>query len=107
VGDIPGSDSVVVLSGRRSASELWVIDPAGAQPPRALTHGGSVTSYAISRDGRWVAYASGTSGLFITPLDGGAEPRALTDEASDSTPAFSADDETIYFSRGSAGRSRS
>ncbi|HTJ81157.1 MAG TPA: hypothetical protein VL400_05515, partial [Polyangiaceae bacterium] len=97
---VPGSSSVLVVSDRHGANDLWLVDPAGVEPPQALTEGGSVSTHAISRDGRSIAYATGTSGLFLRELGGAAEPRRLTEDPHDASPTFSSDGEVVYFSRG-------
>ena len=76
--------------------------PAAGKPARITSEGGLSTDPAVSRDGKWLAYASDRGGngylnLWIHPLAGGAPRRLTTGDADDHRPAFSPDGLTLAF----------
>lgn len=76
--------------------------PAAGEPVRITSGGGLATDPAISRDGKWLAYASdggaaGALDVWIRPLSGGEPRRLTTGNADNHKPAFSPDGRTLAF----------
>jgi Tol biopolymer transport system component len=70
---------------------------------RQLTfEGGEASSPSLSRDGRFVVYASDRGGgklnIWMQPVDGGAPVRLTNGSARDYDPVFSGDGKSVYFS---------
>jgi len=70
---------------------------------RQLTfEGGEASSPSLSRDGRWVVYASDRGGgnlnIWMQPVGEGAPLRLTNGSTRDYDPVFSADGKTVYFS---------
>ncbi|HXP85730.1 MAG TPA: hypothetical protein VN841_13480 [Bryobacteraceae bacterium] len=91
-----------VLSTRCGGTGQPAPDPLGY---RQLTHdGGETNSPSLSRDGKFVVYASdrastGNLDIWMQAVDNEASAVRLTDDpARDYDPVFSADGRTIYFS---------
>jgi Tol biopolymer transport system component len=93
-----------------SGSLLWLAmvymrSPASRPPVlRRLTSDVGFTGYpAVSRDGKWIAFASDRSGpghlaVWVTPAaDGSAARRVTDDDASDYEPQFSPDNRHIVY----------
>jgi dipeptidyl aminopeptidase/acylaminoacyl peptidase len=100
------------LSRRCAALVCLLAALLGCRPPelknsgpgyRQLTFdGGEASSPSLSRDGRFVVYASDRGGgnlnIWMQPVDGGAPVRLTNGSARDYDPVFSADGKTVYFS---------
>ena len=107
----PGRRSLVATAAvvALAAAAWWGnIDPsirrAATDAPRRLTRltfeAGLQTDPTFSPDGRFVAYASTTSGNFdiwVQPLTGGAAMRLTDHAAHDTQPSWSPDGRTILF----------
>jgi eukaryotic-like serine/threonine-protein kinase len=102
--------------GILAAAALWLaivrLSAPGPRPPvlRRLTSDGGFTGFpAVSKDGKWIAFASDRNGpgrfsIWVTPAEGGAAARQVTDDdANDSEPAFSPDARHIVFRSDRAG----
>ena len=78
-------------------------DLSGPARRIAALPGGVQEEFAVSPDGRWVAYSrrgieSGGTNLWIAPMDGSAAPVNVTKlNASHGSPAFSPDGKYLFF----------
>lgn len=91
----------VDLPGNKSSSTLWLAATDGKTPPRQLTTTAKKDRQPRwSPDGKWILFEStrsGSSQLWIMPLDGG-EPRQLTTLSTEANnPVWSPDGKTIAF----------
>jgi dipeptidyl aminopeptidase/acylaminoacyl peptidase len=82
-------------------SRLWLVDLAGAQPPRQLTYGLHDAAPRYSPDGRWIAFlraeGEGKPQLYVLPTAGG-DARKLTDlRGGAGAPQWSPDSSAIAF----------
>jgi len=87
---------------------LYVVPADGSAPPRRVTEsrgnnlfGVGIKSYSWSPDSKWLAFArrdaTGTSDIWVTPLDGG-EPTNITHYPGDNdSPEWSSDGKFLVF----------
>lgn len=74
----PDGRSIVFISNRDGAFQIWRMNIDGSNPTR-MTAGGSKNFPAIAPDGRWILYNTTDDWrLWKVPIDGG-EPIRLTD----------------------------
>jgi dipeptidyl aminopeptidase/acylaminoacyl peptidase len=68
-------------------NELYSVPAAGGDPVKVISYGGSIGGYAISRDGKWVAFSGSLSKpiqshteseLWVAATTPGSQPRNLT-----------------------------
>jgi len=92
--------------GERTSSELWVTDLASGSSKPVLS-GYSIRScgvglqhYAVSRDGRQVAFSmldkAGHSTVWIAPTDRNSAPREIKSAGNEDCPFFLPDGELIF-----------
>jgi dipeptidyl aminopeptidase/acylaminoacyl peptidase len=91
----------VDLPGNKTSSTLWLAAADGKTPPRQLTTTPKKDRQPRwSPDGKWILFESnrsGTSQLWVIPVDGG-EPKQLTAISTEATnPVWSPDGKTIAF----------
>jgi protein kinase-like protein/WD40 repeat protein len=88
----------VILSRRSRVLAPWVVDLDGRAPPRllALPTQGQPTDVAPSRDGRSVAVAVQSAGLYIVNVDSGSTTRLV---ATGNVQRASFGDGIVYFDR--------
>ena len=98
--------ATVVFSGIMLWLAMFRMGPPASHPPvlRRLTSDAGFTGYpAVSRDGKWIAFASDRTGpgqldVWVTPAADGSAARRLTDEDANAyEPAFSPDNRQIVY----------
>jgi len=98
--------SLVYTTEKDGQSTLWLrpLGPSGVELPRRLVQGmGRITSPAVSRDGRKIAFVGAAhdakGDIYLVNSDGkDASPIRLTGrETQDGAPAFSPDGKTLFF----------
>jgi len=102
---------IVFVATVRSASgaaikSIWRTNADGSGLEQ-LTHGGSDTEESCSPDGRWVVYASTSSGnatLWKVPIDGG-KPVQITEKGASWLPSVSPDGKWILYYHSAGARS--
>ena len=90
-------------SSAATQNQLYLMRPDGGEARRITDAKEGVSTFALSRDGRWLAYRSGKTGeehLYRLPVDGidTAKPDQLTKQAAGvGTWSWSPDGQRIYF----------
>ncbi|MBE3133612.1 MAG: S9 family peptidase [Acidobacteria bacterium] len=90
-------------SSAATQNQLYLMRPDGGEARRITDAKEGVSTFALSRDGRWLAYRSGKTGeeqLYRVPVDGidTAKPDQLTKQAAGvGTWSWSPDGQRIYF----------
>ena len=86
-----------------TGSDLWAVDPSGTSPPQQVVRTRSAEREpAVSRDGRWVAYASDESGrfeIYAQPFPGPGERTQISSEGGEE-PAWSRDSRELFYRAG-------
>ncbi len=86
-----------------TGSDLWAVDPSGTPPPRPVVRTRSAEREpAVSRDGRWIAYASDESGrfeIYAQPFPGPGERTQISAEGGEE-PAWSRDGRELFYRAG-------
>jgi dipeptidyl aminopeptidase/acylaminoacyl peptidase len=88
----------------QNRNQLYMMRPDGGEARRITNAREGVSTYALSRDGQWLAYRSGKSGeqqLYRLPIEGiaGAEPEQITKQAAGVDDwEWAPDSRRIYFS---------
>lgn len=104
--------SRLAYSTLRFSRDIWMAPIANDETPFSAAHrvthfGEPIGSFALSHDGRWIAFASyrdGVSHIYKIAFDGrttvGAPIQLTRDSVSDVAPRWSPDDREIAFYRG-------
>jgi Tol biopolymer transport system component len=97
----PDGRRVAVWSDRSGESEIWLVDPDGANPFQLTYMGAGVRGYPHwSPDGQTIIFHSALEGqweIYAVAVEGG-KPRNLTSHpANDFSPSFSRNGQWIYF----------
>src|SRR5262249_54511324 len=89
------------------SKELWSADADGSKQTQLTSFlGPSVGSPRWSPDGKSIAFdgtGSGSSDIYVVPVEGGKPVRLTTDPGNEIRPAWSHDGKWIYYGFSSAG----
>jgi TolB protein len=91
--------SHTLQDGRKSGSQIYVVDIAGGEPIKVTDQGLSYW-HGWSPDGQTLVYCAERNDnydVYAIPSTGGAETRLTTDPGLDDGPEFSPDGKYIYF----------
>jgi len=104
--DVSADGRTVAYSQFRLRSNIWTLDPSssGSVPlsaaRRVTAENQIIRNFAISRDGRWLAFDSNIEGnqdIFVRPLEGGEPVRVTTNPADDFVFSISTDGSEVAF----------
>jgi hypothetical protein len=87
------------LQRAKGASQLMLVPADGSNPRPFLSGPGGVTNGQLSRDGKWVAYASDESGeweIYVTTFPG-ASGKWQVSQGGGSEPRWRGDGKAIYY----------
>jgi eukaryotic-like serine/threonine-protein kinase len=90
---------LVALQRAKGASQLMLVPADGSNPRPFLSGPGGVTNGQLSRDGKWVAYASDESGeweIYVTTFPG-ASGKWQVSQGGGSEPRWRGDGKAIYY----------
>jgi TolB protein len=91
----PDGTKIAFVSNRGSSSDIYIMDPEGAEEKRIA----SGAQPAWSPDGRKIAYVSGND-IYVIEADGAGAPKRLTSgQRQDRHPTWSPDGSRIAFAR--------
>lgn len=100
----PDGTTLLFTSDQMGRSDLWVQSlsgdrPAG-EPTRRTDQAGSIGTFSVSSDARWIAYHRNLDGerdIWIMPFDGGLSRNFTSHPSFDIHPAWSPDDSRLAF----------
>jgi Tol biopolymer transport system component len=91
----------VFVSTRTGAKEIWIANADGSnQTQLTFFNGASMGSPQFSPDGTRIAfdgYASGSSDIYVVPVEGGKPAQLTSDPGNEIRPSWSRDGKWIYF----------
>jgi Tol biopolymer transport system component len=91
---------IVFISNESGASDVWLMDPDGANRKQLTSKAGHNLTPVVTSDGRYIVFSSARAGsrnIWRMNLDG-SNPKRLTSGQNDSLPAVSPDGRWVVYS---------